>query len=182
MDDDFQPFNQIKDQLNLYVNRIDQYFDTVHDKHDREFIAAYKNQMLKHRKTLIEYKKKAEDAAGAVLKDDKVTGLQNQLAWFRTEAVKLDEMVQKQYREIKKYESRDTTIKEDNKFLKEQTIQAMKQNKQLKAQVAKTTDTNKAIRDFLEKNKPKEPLTKSMISYRRIVGDSSDTFQQMLDH
>jgi hypothetical protein len=52
----------------------------------------------------------------------------------------------------------------------------MKQNKQLKAQVAKTTDTNKAIRDFLEKNKPKEPLTKSMISYRRIVGDSSDTF------
>lgn len=48
----------------------------MHDKHDREFISAYKNQMLKHRKNLIEYKKKAEEAAGAVLKDDKVTGLQ----------------------------------------------------------------------------------------------------------
>jgi hypothetical protein len=43
MDDELQPFNHIKDQLNLYVNRIDQYFDTVHDKHDREFIDVYKN-------------------------------------------------------------------------------------------------------------------------------------------
>ena len=108
--------------------------------------------MLKHRKTLIQYKKKAEEAAGAVSKDDKVTGLQKQLAWFRTEAVKLDEMVQRQYREVKKYESRDTTIKEDNKFLKEQTMQAMKQNKHLKGQVQKTIDTNNAIKDFLEKN------------------------------
>jgi len=61
----------------------------------------------------------ADDAAGAVLKDDKVSGLQRQLSWFRQEAIKLDELVQKQFREIKKYESRDNTIKEDNKFLKD---------------------------------------------------------------
>jgi hypothetical protein len=78
--------------------------------------------MLKHRKTLVEYKKKAEEAAGTVLKDDKVNHLQKQLSWFRSEAIKLDEMVQRQYREINKYQSRDTTIKEDNKFLKEQTV------------------------------------------------------------
>jgi hypothetical protein len=132
MDDDLQSFKEIKDKLNLYINRINDYFDVVHDKHDREFIGAYRNQMLKHRKNLIEFKKKADDAAGAVLKDDKVSGLQKQLVWFRQEAIKLDELVQKQHRIIMKYESRDNTIKDDNKFLKEQTMDAMKQNKALK--------------------------------------------------
>ena len=76
MDDDMQPFKELKEKLNLYINRIDSYFDIVHDKHDREFIGAYKNQMLKHRKNLFEFKKKADEAAGSVLKDDKVTNLQ----------------------------------------------------------------------------------------------------------
>jgi hypothetical protein len=43
MDDDMQPFKDLKDKLNLYINRINDYFDVVHDKHDREFIGAYKN-------------------------------------------------------------------------------------------------------------------------------------------
>ena len=127
-----QPFKETKDKLNLYINRIDQYYETVHDKHDIEFINAYRHQMQKHKKQLAAYKKLADDAAGAVLKDDKVSGLQRQLSWFRQEAIKLDELVQKQFREIKKYESRDNTIKEDNKFLKDQTKDAMKQNKVLK--------------------------------------------------
>jgi len=50
MDDEMQPFKETKDKLNLYINRIDQYYETVHDKHDIEFINAYRHQMQKHKK------------------------------------------------------------------------------------------------------------------------------------
>ena len=42
--------------------------------------------MLKYKKVMKDLKQKAEDAAGTLLKDDKVSSLQKQLTWFRNEA------------------------------------------------------------------------------------------------
>ncbi len=54
-----------------------------------------------------------------------------QIYWFRNETIQLDLMIEKQTREIKKYENREEVINEDRKFLKGQTKEAMKQNKVL---------------------------------------------------
>ncbi len=123
----------------------------------------------------------AEDAAGAVLKDDKVSSLQTQIKWFRHEAIKLDEIINKQAREIAKLEARKGMVHGDRGFIKQQVKDAMKQNNQIKLAVKKTEDTNKAIRDFLVKNTSNKNLTRSIELYRRPVGESNDNFKQILE-
>ena len=75
--------------------------------------------MNRYKKELIRLKKQAEDAAGAVLRDDKVAGLRNQITWFKNEITNLNEVIEKQTREMAKYETRDSRITDDRKFLKE---------------------------------------------------------------
>lgn len=56
--------------------------------------------MHKYKKQLTKLKQQAEDAAGALLRDDKVSNLKNQISWFKNEALLLDQIVDKQSREI----------------------------------------------------------------------------------
>lgn len=51
--------------------------------------------MNRYKKELIRLKKQAEDAAGAVLRDDKVAGLRNQITWFKNEINNLNEVIEK---------------------------------------------------------------------------------------
>lgn len=52
----------------------------------------------------------------------------------------------------------------------------MKQNNEVKVALKRTTDTNKAIRDFLEKNRAGKTINKSIEIYRRSLGESNDTY------
>jgi uncharacterized coiled-coil DUF342 family protein len=69
--------------------------------------------MLKYKKELGELKRKAEDAAGALLRDDKVSSLQKQIHWFRKEAGVLEAQILEQTRDIQKYELREATVTGD---------------------------------------------------------------------
>lgn len=85
--------------------------------------------MLKYKKELAQLKQTAEDKAGELLRDDKVSSLQKQIQWFKKEAGVLEDLIQTQARDIQKFEMRDANINGDRKFLKDQTKDAMKQNK-----------------------------------------------------
>jgi len=115
--------------LNVYINKIDEYYDLTISKHDRDFINAYMLTMNKYRKQLTDLKQQAEDAAGALLRDDKVSSLHKQIHWFKHEAGVLESNIESQSRDIKKFEMRVGRLNEDRKFLKDQTKDAMKQNK-----------------------------------------------------
>jgi hypothetical protein len=119
LNDSSHPLYEIRDKLGKYINKIDDYYDIVIAKHDRDFLNAYKMDMNKYKKQLTQLKQQAEDAAGALLRDDKVSNLHNQITWFKNEAVLLDEVVDKLSREIQKYEIRDHRLVEDRKFLKD---------------------------------------------------------------
>lgn len=119
------------------------------------FYDYLQNNMMKYKKELVSLREQAEAAAGALLRDDKVSNLQNQITWFKNEAVLLDEVIEKQTREIRKFEMREGRLVEDRKFLREQTKDAMKQNKVMKLALKKTEESNKAIKEFFERNKVK---------------------------
>ena len=67
-------------------------------------------------------------------------------------------------------------IQGDRGFIKQQVKEAMKQNNEVKVALKRTTDTNKAIRDFLEKNRAGKTINKSIEIYRRSLGESNDTY------
>jgi len=45
-------------------------------------------------------KLKANEAAGKLMNDDRITNLQKSIKWFKGEALKLDEILEHQKREI----------------------------------------------------------------------------------
>lgn len=65
----------------------------------------------------------------------------------------LDEVIERQTREIRKFEMREVRVNEDRKFLREQTKDAMKQNKVMQVALKKTEESNKAIKEFFQRNK-----------------------------
>jgi chromosome segregation ATPase len=111
--------------------------------------------LVKIQRELLYLKKKAEEAAGRVLNDDSVTNLQKQIDWFKNEALKLDQILENQKKELQKLKSRDLNLVEDRKFLRGQIKDAMKHNKLLQVAVKKTKQTNKSIREFLRQNQVK---------------------------
>lgn len=105
--------------------------------------------MVKVQKELVYLKNKASEAAGKILNDDTVTNLQKQIGWFKNEAIKLDQILETQKREVQKHKSRELNLVEDRRFLKGQIKDAMKHNKLLEVAVKKTNETNIALREFL---------------------------------
>lgn len=55
--------------------------------HEDDFIKAYKGQMLKIQKELRFLKSKQDELAGKLMRDDRITNLQKEIAWFKTESV-----------------------------------------------------------------------------------------------
>jgi RNA processing factor Prp31 len=77
LNDTAHPLYETRDKLNRYINKLDDYYQLVKSTHDRDLLKAYKEDMLKYKKQLAKLKQQAEDAAGALLRDDKVTNLQH---------------------------------------------------------------------------------------------------------
>ncbi len=90
-----KPFKDNKDKLGMYIGQIDDYYSLVIGKHDRDFLEAYKYKMKKHKEELDKYKQIADEKANGVLKDNKVSGLSDQITWFRQQALGLDTILEK---------------------------------------------------------------------------------------
>jgi hypothetical protein len=82
-----------KDKFEGHIHQLDEYYFLKYDKHDQSMKFAFEQKVAQQKKELTKYKKLAEAAAGAVLKDDKVSSLEHQIQWFRHEAIKLDEII-----------------------------------------------------------------------------------------
>ena len=96
--------------------------------------------MQKVQKELLFLKSKANETAGKILNDDSITRLQGQIGWFKNEATKLDAILEGQKRELQKMKNRQSNLKEDRKFLRDQVKDAKKNNKLLEVALKKTED------------------------------------------
>jgi hypothetical protein len=68
--------------------------------HEQDFIKAYKSQMDKVHKELKFLKNRQTEQNGKMMRDDEITNLQSSIAWFKKEAVKLNEILDLQKGEI----------------------------------------------------------------------------------
>lgn len=75
------------------MDQIDSHFVNTLQNHEQNFIKAYKGQMVKVEKELKFLKTKQAEQAGKLMKDDDITSLQESIAWFKSEAVKLNSIL-----------------------------------------------------------------------------------------
>jgi TPP-dependent indolepyruvate ferredoxin oxidoreductase alpha subunit len=112
----------------------------VLSRHEKDFLSAYKAHMSRVREELITLRDKAEKADQKNKSDQKLNTLENQLEWFREEAVRLGDVCNNQQKEIEKWRAKAEALEEDRKFLEQQIKAAKRQNKLLKTALGRTDD------------------------------------------
>jgi len=106
------------------VNDVLTDFDTnlmrVLDRHEEDFLAAYKTHMMKVEKELYMLKQKAKDQEQRLAQDEKLLELQRQEGWFDEELDKLKEQDEEGQDEIQRLHAKIKQMKEEREFMADQ--------------------------------------------------------------
>ena len=120
-------YSQLKDQ----VARLDMHIDNVLQKHENDFLSAFKCQMFTLYTQLKELKKKSDENEMKLKRDEQLNKLQSSLDWFREEALQLGEKTHLYKKEAEKWKAQAETVEDDRRFLEEQLKSAKKRIKDL---------------------------------------------------
>ena len=142
----------INTKLDNKIFAIDQHFKNTLNSHEKNFIKAYKGQMLKVEKELRFLKGKQAEQAGKLMKDDDITNLQTSIAWFKSEAVKLNEILDNQKYQMQTIKYRLKHDSKEHQFMLESLKETRRQNKLMQLATEKTEEQNKALDAFFAAN------------------------------
>ena len=112
--EDLDSWIRENERLCAVVDKIDEHFVSTLKQHEQSFIKAYKGQMQKVHAELNYLKNKQSEQAGKLMKDDDITSLQTNIAWFKSEAIKLNKILEAQKTKMKSSQYR---LKHDTKEL-----------------------------------------------------------------
>lgn len=102
------------------VSMLDTHIDTVLQKHEQDFLNAFKCQMFSLYGQLKELKKKNDENEIRLKRDEQLNSLQKSLDWFREEAIKLGESNQFYKKEADKWKAKAESLQDDRNFLENQ--------------------------------------------------------------
>ena len=114
------------------------------DKHEKDFLAAYRGHMLKVQKELAFLKKKANEQEFKLRKDDRIKNLEITLDWFRKEALNLGTTCENFKRDVEKWKSKADALEDDKNFLEKQLLSSKRQNKLLKGALENLRSTEES--------------------------------------
>ena len=80
-------------ELQEAVSQIDSHFVKALDSHEQDFLKAYKIQMSKVEKELRFLKNKQIEQATKLMKDEDIINLQTSIAYFKTQALNLNSIL-----------------------------------------------------------------------------------------
>ena len=135
-----QLYEVYQKQLDDVISQIDSHFVNTLKKHEVSFIKAYKSQMCKVEKELKFLKNKKEEQAGKLMKDDDITNLQASIAWFKSEAVKLNIILDCQKNQMSKSKYNLKENDKEKKTLTDHLKETRRQNKLMHLATEKTIE------------------------------------------
>mmetsp|Transcript_16422 Transcript_16422/g.15735 ORF Transcript_16422/g.15735 Transcript_16422/m.15735 type:complete len:164 (+) Transcript_16422:121-612(+) len=109
--------------------------DSIISRHEKDFLISYKEHMTKVQCELLLYKKKNTDFYMKMKKDERVKYLETTIAWFREEALKLAESIDKMKRTNIDLKERLEVEQHEKQFMKDAALAAKRQSKILKSTV-----------------------------------------------
>jgi hypothetical protein len=115
-----EKINEDYDILKDRVKKLDTIIETVLQKHEQDFLNAFKIQMFNLHSQLKELKKKTDENEIRLKRDEKIKKMQESLEWFREEAVKLGESTQLYKKEAEKWKAKAESLESDRVFLENQ--------------------------------------------------------------
>lgn len=103
---------------------------------EKEFLEAYRGHMYGVQRELRMWQEKADEEAARALRDAKVQRLEEESAWFRAEALRLNKYTGAMKTDLKNMQGHMDSLEEDRAWLEKQLKAAKRENALLRAEVA----------------------------------------------
>jgi protein associated with RNAse G/E len=109
----------------------------VVEKHEHDFLHAYKTHMSKVERELQQLKAKADEQELRLKNDERIVKLDKSLQWFRSEVDRLVKMKEDNFNTIEMLSTKVQTMIAEKRFMEEQVKASKRQNKLLVMALAK---------------------------------------------
>eukprot|EP00920_Eleutheroschizon_duboscqi_P014115 GHVT01032954.1.p1 GENE.GHVT01032954.1~~GHVT01032954.1.p1 ORF type:complete len:296 (-),score=15.48 GHVT01032954.1:588-1475(-) len=136
-------------KLTELVGTLDKQVEVLLQDHEDDFFLAYKSHMHSVQNDFKALKKRADEEESKSRRDKKIQSLENELEWFTSEALRLDNVCKNYKKDVDKYRAQAQALEDDRKFLEEQIKACKRQNKLLRS----------AIEDSNSSANPVSPLS-----------------------
>lgn len=117
------------------------------EKHEHDFLNAYKTHMSKVERELQSLKQKAAEQEQRLADDERILKLQKHLEWFREEVERLQRLREANFNKISMLATKVQTMGAEKRFMEEQVKASKRQNKLLLMALAKQDQTQAGIQD-----------------------------------
>lgn len=122
-------------QFNNIIESLDEKVDSVIERHEADFLTAYRNHMNKIKKELQEMKRKTDDQEKTFHENDRISGLEKQLNWYRDESLKLYSKLELKNKELDEYRMKLEESNKEKQFLEDQVKSLLKKNKYMEVKL-----------------------------------------------
>lgn len=159
--------------LNTTLDNLNANFDKVLDAHESDFLMAFKHQMFRLQEQLKTLKDNMDDKLLTYKRDKRILLLEQQLDYFRCQAVRLEKERIGFINENKRLKQRVSALSEDKKYFEVFVIQARQEVEELRKQIVEIDEAKgNAVRDFvlrkskvINKEKPDFTATESKYTF-----------------
>lgn len=121
----------------------------VVEKHEVDFLNAYKTHMQKVERELISLKAKAAQQEERLKNDERVLKLEKSVAWFSDEMARLQRLKEDGFNSIDMLSTKVQTMIAEKRFMEEQVKASKRQNKLLVMALAKQEGHQTQIEDSI---------------------------------
>ena len=104
-------------QINTQVLELDTQLESILERHERDFLTAYRFHMLKVQKELVALKQKANEEELKSLQEAKLKALEQQIRDIRVGCMKIRGECDKQEKVIGELKERKMELDDDRRFL-----------------------------------------------------------------
>ncbi|EAS06159.1 myosin heavy chain, putative (macronuclear) [Tetrahymena thermophila SB210] len=144
----FPKINELHNQISSIIDDLEGKLDTVVERHEAEFLFAYRNHMSKIKQEMVDMKKQAEEQEKRLNDNDRVAGLERQIVWLRDECLALYKIIGKKKDDLACRERTIRDLQRDNQHLQNQIKELMKKNKLLQMKIPIQGITNQTQIDL----------------------------------
>ena len=128
----------VADKIDKQMENLDVMLDDRLEKHEKDFLQAYRFHMLKVQEELTTLKQRANEAQLKAKQEEKIQNLETQIAKFRNDCTNIMKYCSMQKQLIADFSLRKRELREDEEFLETEVAESKVQKHKLKLAISKT--------------------------------------------
>jgi len=178
-DDPSEKIQEYFSLLNSQVERLDLKVEEILQRHEVDFLSAFKGHIFGLQKEVMEMRRQLDEKETDLHKNQQIANLSKAVQWMQEEGVKFGEMLRRVKLDSEKWKSKAQALEADNAFLERQ-VKMMKRRERLIFQSREGRQLPSMRKNDTNEATPEQLSTKSTSPVRDREQDSCPSLGELL--